>query len=181
MDFSDVRGQETVKRALIVALAGKHSITLIGPTGWGKTMLADRAHQLDRELPITEVTVHPRSRKCPECHHIWEVPPMPLPDTEMYCEVPSVPFQELFGKFRGSDTASIQRQLQRCSRHRDLALSDGCLLLLKQFMAELMPHARGVFAAIRIARTIANLDGSPKIAEQHIAEAVQYRLDRSQI
>jgi magnesium chelatase family protein len=52
--FADVRGQQTVKRALEIACAGGHNAILIGPPGAGKTMLAHSIHSILPPMTLEE-------------------------------------------------------------------------------------------------------------------------------
>lgn len=61
LDFSDVKGQNSAKRATMIAVAGMHNIIYMGPPGSGKTMLASRIPYImpdmtkDEKLEVTKI------------------------------------------------------------------------------------------------------------------------------
>ena len=115
---------------------------------------------------------------------------------DIHVEVPAVPYSELVNRRAGTDSATMRESVARARsvqqkrfgdgttnarmdsrglrQHCDL--SEGCLLMMKQAMDELGLSARAFDKVRRVARTLADLAGAEHIGEDHVAEAVQYRL-----
>lgn len=126
----------------------------------------------------------------------------PLMDRiDMHIEVPGVPFQELSGTVDGSSSASMREQVNRArqtqrqrfgtdnnkmnGRMTTRQLRKFCVLdaegktMLKTAMETLGLSARAHDRILRMARTIADLEGAADIRAAHLAEAISYRsLDR---
>jgi magnesium chelatase family protein len=103
---------------------------------------------------------------------------------DIHVEVPAVPYRELTGKHAGTSSTTMREQVMRArgvqhERFEDnqttnarmdsrqlkqfCDLGDGCLLLMKQAMDELGLSARAYDKVRRVARTIADIEGSPAI------------------
>jgi magnesium chelatase family protein len=115
---------------------------------------------------------------------------------DIHVEVPAVPYPELTGKNRGTDSHTMRQRVlaareiqqqrfgdstsnahmstRQLKAHCDL--SEGCLQLMRQAMGELGLSARAYDKVRRVARTIADLEQAEHLQEHHLAEAIQYRL-----
>lgn len=64
IDFSDIKGQENLKRAMEISAAGGHNLLMVGPPGSGKTMIAKRLPTILPKLTFDE---------CIECTKIYSI------------------------------------------------------------------------------------------------------------
>ncbi len=82
-DFSEVKGQPHVKRAIEVAVAGAHNVLLIGPPGSGKSMMAKRIPGIMPPLTLEEALettkIHSVSGRLDASHSLISVPPYTAP------------------------------------------------------------------------------------------------------
>ncbi len=82
-DFSEVKGQENVKRALEIAASGNHNVLLVGPPGSGKSMLARRLPSIlpsmTREEALQATQIHSVMGLTDAAHPLIDVRPFRSP------------------------------------------------------------------------------------------------------
>jgi len=178
-DLSIIRGNEMGKRALLVAITGKHSILFVGPPASGKTML--------RAVATKFGVVSYECRPCPCGYHnsptkecsctarAIEKHRKTIPVADIVIELCPPTQRDLNGRLAGTSTKDLENALLQCAAFDDMTLCQDSQNILKAACTELGIDARQRETIIRVARTIANLDRSPKIKPSHLCEAINYQ------
>src|SRR5205814_1790648 len=192
VDFSDVKGQGHVKRAMEVAVAGGHNVLMIGPPGSGKSMLSKRIPTIIPPLSLEEAIettkihsiagllngersfVSIRPFRSPH-HTISDIGLLgggafPNPG-EVSLAHNGVLFLDELREFKTNCNARMTtRHLkQHCK------LSQDSQDLIRVAMNELNLSARAYDRILKVSRTIADLDDKIDISPEHVSEAIQYR------
>lgn len=116
---------------------------------------------------------------------------------DLHVEVPAVKVEKLTGEVEAESSASIRERVQKArevqtARFKEVGLTannemgpkeikefcklnQDCLNLLRAAVSKMQLSARAYHRVLKVARTIADLEGSSDINTQHIAEALQYR------
>jgi magnesium chelatase family protein len=105
---------------------------------------------------------------------------------EIQVEVPPVPLKDLARASPGEPSKAVAARVDAARRERERGSepppSDAARAILHRAIRGLGLSARAHDAVLRVARTIAHLEGSASIEGRHVAEAIQYRcLDRSPV
>ena len=114
----------------------------------------------------------------------------------MFIEMNDVPFEDLSGKAAGEPSASIRRRVMAARQRQQerfgdstrtnarmtiqeieayCALDSGCQALMERAFKRMNLSARAYQRLRKVARTIADLEGSQEIREKHLSEAIRYR------
>jgi len=163
-DLQAICGQETAKRAIEISLAGEFSLCLYGPLGQGKTHLLNTYRDMymkiyRRKVPFTlsDIDNYPTER-----------------DSVIYAKVNKLPYSTLNKGFTGVTSKEVISRVNNRLPTTDLFITPDFWDILGQTYSRDALTPKQVFNALKVARTIANLEHSEIITRNHFREALTF-------
>lgn len=182
----EIKGQHVARRALEIALAGHHTIGLVGPKGAGRHYLAEAFPDAGARVYDTCPCGHRRSLanvcQCtPAVLSVYYAIVAPaLVETDILVEVCPLPLKEWEARGMGPDDWAAFDERVNGARARSvyvstLDLADDAARRTRELAVRKLALSCQQYAALmRVSRTIATLDHAKAIMAKHIAEAAQY-------
>jgi len=167
-NFSDIKGHENIKRAIEIAIFGKHTITIFAVPGHGASSLQNCAYLLDHKF-----------HTCSRSFFYIVNSGQERIESEMMLEMNPLSPEQFFSLRKSENTESILYRLNEAKNNPEPSdkLNDACYVLAKNAMQRLSLTPKRMSYVFSIAKTIARLEGvgSKFIEPHHIAEAVLYQ------
>jgi antirestriction protein ArdC/energy-coupling factor transporter ATP-binding protein EcfA2 len=178
IDFADIKGQETAKRAMEIALAGEHSIALTGPAGCGKTMLIEAAQVMAPHIDASEGRGYARGAAdlMIDMNAISPADlllPPPAEGSDAIAARASIASKHLAGLCHAAGIDLCDDLA--LARHAQSIADEPARRLMAQASTAMRLTARDFDRIWRVALTIAALAGKDHVGRIDVAEALSYR------
>jgi predicted ATPase with chaperone activity len=160
--IQSICGQEKVKRAIEISIAGEYSLCIYGPSGQGKTQLLTAYREMYMKIyrrkvpyPLYDIDGHPTEK-----------------DATLYVKVDKLPYSTINKGFNGLTSKEIVSKINRRLLTTDLFITPDFWDILGQTYSRDALTPKQVFSALKVARTIANLEQSEIITRTHFKESL---------
>lgn len=199
LDLADIPGQEHVKRAIEVAVAGEHNLMLIGGSYTSARLLARAGYELTHSMNRGSLARFDVKEKCP-CGHFGSLRQACTCDVAILKNHWSVQFNAyemaqypMFIEVTDDDPHKIMAFLEKPKRYETSAvvakrifeaderepskfvINSEISNLLKAAIMQMSLNWPTVAHIIAVSETIARLQGETEVRVIHLAEAIQYR------
>lgn len=169
--LSDIRGQETTKRAMEVAASGNHTLLIIGGSGQGKSALLSLQGGLMGELNKREVPWH-------EVRPNDEAVPFLVEHHDIVVTMGDLPASDWFLPPPGETTEEVRLRVAKVrGNYHKVGMDAEAGKLFLEAYGNMRLNPRKADAVERVANTLAVMDhhGRAKfVARLHVAEALSY-------
>jgi len=170
MNFSEIKGHENIKRAIEIAILGKHKLALKVVNGHGATMLAEASEHIAKQSMNSAFFI----TEFPEGEPITKIQSSAF---DIVIEMTPITPEIFLSNRKSESSENVIYRITDAQNYPivDSLISADSVTLLKSAMKRLQLSPKQGSNIINVARTIARLDKDKEIKAHHIAEAINYQ------